>query len=105
MAVVLLLTSTPNLKCAQNIGNVLVQKKLAACVSILGPRVYSIYRWKKKIEKARECLMFIKSTDKKYRELERTIEKLHPYDVAELIQIPVKGMSKKYASWLEEALT
>jgi len=80
-----------------------VEKKLAACANIL-PGVESIYRWKGKVERAREVLMVMKTTVMRLRELEREVKRLHSYDVPEFIALPVTEGSTKYLSWLNESV-
>jgi len=89
---------------ARRIGSRVVRKRLAACVNIvLGP-VQSIYRWKGKVQSAREVLMVIKTSGKCLRELEKEVKHLHSYDVPEFIVISVAAGSREYLAWLEESV-
>jgi periplasmic divalent cation tolerance protein len=89
---------------ARRIGRNLVEKKLAACANIV-PRVESIYRWKGKVERAREALVVIKTTGKRLRELEREVKRAHSYDVPEFIVLPIIAGSQTYLAWLQESTT
>ncbi len=83
---------------AKEIASSLVEKRLAACVQILP--IESIYRWKGKIETAKEFQLIIKG--KNFKALEKAIKEIHPYEVPEIIQIPIKRASKSYLSWLKK---
>jgi len=93
-------TTTRTKKEAQEISRVLVEKHLAACVQVLGP-ITSTYRWKGKIEVAKEWLCLIKSKKNLFRKVEKTIKEIHSYEVPEIIATPVIGGSKDYLAWLE----
>lgn len=94
-------TTTDKKQDAEKISRVLVEKRLAACIQIIGP-VVSTYRWKGNIEKVEEWLCFIKSKKSVYNELERTIKKIHPYQIPEIICVPVIRGSREYLAWLDE---
>jgi len=87
---------------ARKIAASTVAKKLAACVNILPGRIESIYRWKGKVETAREVLVLIKTTTPRLAELEREVKRLHSYDVPEFIAVPIAAGSRDYLSWLAE---
>ena len=80
---------------AERIARALVSKRLAACVNLL-PAVRSIYRWKGAVEDAQETLLVIKSSRALFDELRAEIEKLHSYEVAEVIAIPIVDGSEAY---------
>jgi periplasmic divalent cation tolerance protein len=89
---------------ARRIANRVVRKRLAACVNIvLGP-VQSIYRWKGKVQSAREVLIVIKTTEKRLVELEKEVVHWHSYDVPEFVVIPVAAGSQEYLGWLDESV-
>jgi len=89
---------------ARRIASRVVRKRLAACVNIvLGP-VQSIYRWKGKVQSAREVLIVIKTTEKRLAELENEVVHWHSYDVPEFVVIPVAAGSREYLDWLEESV-
>lgn len=92
-------TTAPNKSCAEKIARVLIKKRLAACVQIAGP-VKSIYRWKGKIEKAGEWFCIIKTRARAFNKVEKAIREIHPYEVPEIIAIPITQLSKDYLNWL-----
>lgn len=89
---------------AARIAEAVVAKRLAACVNILSTPVDSVYRWKGKVEKAREFLLLIKTSRRKLAALRREVEKLHSYDVPEFIALPIADGSPKYLGWLADCL-
>ena len=89
---------------ADRIARALVSKRLAACVNIL-PGVKSIYRWKDGIEDATELLLVIKSSRALFDELRAEIEKVHSYEVAEVIAVQIVEGSEAYMEWLAHELT
>jgi periplasmic divalent cation tolerance protein len=84
----------------RKIANVVVTKQLAGCVNVISAPLESIYRWKGKVEHAREFLLVIKTTAKRIKELETEIARLHSYEVPEFLVLDVAGGSKKYLGWL-----
>ena len=89
---------------ARRIANRVVRKRLAACVNILPGKVTSIYRWKGKVESARERLLLIKTSRKRLAKLQAAVERMHSYDVPEFIVLPIAAGSAAYLAWLEECL-
>jgi len=87
---------------ARKIGRNVVEKKLAGCANIV-PSVESIYRWKGKVERAREVLVVIKTTANRLPELEREVKRLHSYHVPEFIVLPIIAGSRKYLAWLQQS--
>ena len=86
---------------ARRIGRSAVERKLAACANIL-VGVESIYRWKGKVERAREVLVVMKTTVARLRELEREVKRVHSYEVPEFVVLPVVAGSREYFKWIEE---
>ena len=84
---------------ARRIGRSVVEKKLAACANIVA-RVESIYRWKDKVERAREVLVVIKTTAKRLRQLEREVKRVHSYEVPEFVVLPIVAGSQEYLKWI-----
>src|SRR5437899_1564924 len=84
---------------ARKIGRIIVEKKLAACANII-PRIESIYRWKGKVERAREVLMVIKTSATRVPDLEREVKRAHSYDLPEFIVLPIVAGSKEYLQWI-----
>jgi periplasmic divalent cation tolerance protein len=98
-AIVVLVTCKSKAE-ARRIATNLVKKRLAACGNILDAPVSSIYRWKGKIERAKEYLLILKSTRSAFGALEREVMQLHSYDVPEIIALPVASGSGKYLNWI-----
>lgn len=96
-------TTTETKEDAQKIAHSIVEKRLAGCVQVIGP-ITSVYRWKNKIEEANEWLCIMKSRQSLYAELEKTIQKIHPYEVPEIISVPIGGGSMRYLEWLEKEI-
>ena len=88
---------------AKLIARALVDRQLAACVNILTTRVESIYRWKGRTESAKEFLLVIKTSRRHFAALRREVERLHSYEVPEIIALPISAGSPKYLRWLEES--
>jgi periplasmic divalent cation tolerance protein len=93
-------TTTETKEQAEIIAGLLADKKLAACVQILGP-ITSIYRWKGKVETTEEWLCLIKTRDNLYSKVEVAIKKLHSYETPEIIAIPIVKGSPDYLNWLK----
>src|SRR6266849_3848085 len=87
---------------AERIARELVKRRLAACVNLLESPVRSIYRWRGKVENAPEYLLMVKTSRKRLAELQREVERLHSYDVPEVIALPIAAGSGKYLAWLDE---
>jgi periplasmic divalent cation tolerance protein len=98
---VIVLTTFPVDRDADQFGKTLVEEHLAACVNVLPPMT-SIYSWKGSIEKSDERQVVIKTSSVRVRELETRIKALHPYDVPEFVVIPILEGSHDYLSWVSE---
>jgi periplasmic divalent cation tolerance protein len=99
----LVLTTVKNRAEAKRLGEKLVSEKLAACVSVL-PNVSSTYRWRGKLERARETLMLIKTSSEKLDLLIPRIKELHSYEVPEILVVSIERGSHEYLKWLDESL-
>jgi periplasmic divalent cation tolerance protein len=97
------MTTVENRSDAEKIAKDLVEKRLAACVQILGP-VQSFFHWQGKLDRAEEYLCLIKSRDDLFSELEAAIKVLHPYEVPEIISLPINKGSADYLSWMAAEL-
>jgi len=97
----LVLTNVPEAELAERLARMLVEQQLAACVNIL-PTVASIYRWDGHIEQASEIPLLIKTTQARYTELERAIVQAHPYDVPEIVVLPLAGGLPAYLQWMRD---
>ncbi len=91
--------SCPTEEEAGRIANDLVESQLAACVNILPP-IESIYRWQGAVEKAREILLIVKTTEQQFAAVRDRIGEIHSYEVPEIIALPVVSGSEPYLAWL-----
>jgi periplasmic divalent cation tolerance protein len=89
---------------AADIARNVVTKRLAACVNIFDAPVRSIYRWKGKVEQAREFLLIIKSSRARLAPLRTEIERLHSYETPEFIVLPILTGAPQYLAWLAESV-
>lgn len=99
--VLLVLTNLPDRAAAERVADALVTAGVAACVNILG-ECGSVYRWKGKLEHAREVPLLIKTTRTVYPRLEETLRELHPYELPEIIAIPVTAGLPGYLTWVAQ---
>lgn len=93
-------TTTEKKEEAERIASEVVGKRLAACAQVIGP-IKSTYWWKEKIEKAEEWLCLMKSRNDLYDELEKAISRVHPYEVPEILAVPVVAGIKSYLEWMD----
>jgi len=91
-------------KQAQKIGRRLVEAELAACANILRVPVASIYRWKGRVERAREFLMILKTTRALFAAMGREVRRLHSYEVPEIIALPIERGSSDYLKWVSRSV-
>ena len=96
----LILNTCPDKETAVRVANTLVDKGLAACVNIL-PGVTSVYHWQGKIESDEEHILLIKSTQNAYVAVESAIREIHPYELPEVIAVPVTEGLSEYLAWIE----
>ena len=99
---ILVLCTCPDEAVAVDIARVLVNEGLAACVNRMGP-VTSTYQWDGRLCEAPEQLLLIKTTPARYEALEMRLKALHPYDIPEIIALPVVAGSSQYLAWLNAA--
>lgn len=97
----LILTTCPDIAAAEHIAHALVSERLAACVNIL-PIAQSVYRWKGQVETAAEHLLIIKSMKRAFRAIRRRILELHPYELPEVIALPVADGHPDYLAWIRD---
>jgi periplasmic divalent cation tolerance protein len=100
---IVVLVTCGSKKEAERLASAVVEAKLAACVNILTAPVQSVYRWKGKVERAKEFLLVIKSTRRKFAALTREIEKRHSYDMPEIIALPIAAGSRNYLKWIADS--
>ncbi|NUN47967.1 MAG: divalent-cation tolerance protein CutA [Candidatus Brocadiae bacterium] len=96
-----ILSTTPSSR-AKKLARALVRERLAACVNIL-PGASSVYRWKGRVEEARESLLVIKTRLSTWPRLEARLRELHPYDVPEILELPIARGSRPYLLWLDSS--
>jgi periplasmic divalent cation tolerance protein len=101
---IVVLVTCGSAKESRRIARRLVEQRLAACVNILEVPVRSIYRWKGNVESATERLLIIKSSRKRFAALQRAVQKLHSYNVPEIIALPIESGSRNYLAWLSESV-
>ncbi|MCP2604981.1 divalent-cation tolerance protein CutA [Candidatus Aminicenantes bacterium AH-873-B07] len=97
---ILILTTINKEDDAYKIANKLVEERLAACITVL-PLGTSYYWWKGKIDKEKEYVLLIKTKKDKYQKVEERLRDLHPYEVPEIISIPIIKGFKEYLNWID----
>lgn len=93
------LVTTPTTERAAEIARALVEERLAACGNVV-PGLRSIYRWEGKVQEDDEALLVLKTTRDRFEALRERVLSLHPYEVPEVIALPVEAGSAPYLSWL-----
>lgn len=101
--VLVVFTTMPDAARAQDLAQVLVESRTAACVNVLAP-CRSVYRWQGAVESAGEIPMMIKTTRARYADLERQLRASHPYAVPEIVAVPVMAGWPGYLDWLRESV-
>ena len=99
METLLVLTNLPDAEAARALAAQLVEKRLAACVNILAP-CRSVYRWRGKVEDAAEVPLLVKTTAARYAELEAAIRASHPYELPEIVAVPIAHGLPEYLAWV-----
>ena len=99
MEPLLVLTNVPDAASAKKIANALIESRAAACVNVLA-ECHSVYRWQGQVETAAEIPLMIKTTVANYPLVEQIVRAQHPYDVPELIAIPITHGLPAYLDWL-----
>ena len=89
---------------ARKIARALVERRIAACANILSSPVQSVYRWKGRVESAKEFLLIIKTTKARFPKLKAEVKRLHSYDVHEIIALPIAAGSSDYLDWISESV-
>ena len=97
----LVLTNLPDRAAALRLAQRLVESRLAACVNVMSSCT-SVYRWKGTVEQTEEVLVLIKTRAARYEELEAAIRSLHPYEVPEVIAVPLARGLSDYLDWVAE---
>ena len=100
--ILLALSTFPDADTARRIANQLVTEKFAACANLL-PQLESIYRWKEKIETENETLVFFKLSEDRQSAFQEKLRSLHPYEIPEIVFIPVTSGLPEYLRWVIES--
>ena len=100
---IVVLSTASSTQEAEKIARNLVDERLAACVNVV-PAMRSFYRWKGSIEDAAECLLVIKSSRGRFDALRTALEKLHSYEVPEVIALSVIDGAQNYLNWMDGEL-
>ncbi len=99
---IIIKTTFPNFAEAKNLAEILINKKLAACVQF--QEISSLYNWEEKLTHSKEILAEIKAKARFYKEIEKEIIKNHSYKTPEIIVVDIAKVSKDYGEWLENSL-
>jgi periplasmic divalent cation tolerance protein len=99
MSSLLVLTNLPDRAAAERIAELLVGQRLAACVNILAP-CRSVYRWQGEVQHEEEHPMLIKTTAARYPALEQALCDAHPYELPEIIAVPIERGLQAYLAWV-----
>jgi periplasmic divalent cation tolerance protein len=97
----IVMTTMPDMASAEQLADNLIENSLAACVNIL-PAMQSIYRWQGKRQQGTEHQLMIKTCADRYKEIEKFIKKHHPYELPEIIGLPIQHGLTDYLSWITE---
>jgi periplasmic divalent cation tolerance protein len=97
--IVIIFTNLPDRAAALKLAEELVERRLAACVNVLAGCA-SVYRWKGKVERAAEVPVLIKTRAGRYAEVEAAIRQLHPYELPEIVAVPVMHGLDEYLEWV-----
>lgn len=104
MNTLLVFTNLPDRAAAERLAGALVEKRVAACVNILAP-CRSVYRWDGRVQHEEEHPVLIKTAADRYPALEAAIRELHPYELPEIIAVPVDRGLPGYLAWVEAETT
>jgi periplasmic divalent cation tolerance protein len=97
-------TTFPDQATAERVATLLVEERMAACAQVLGP-VSSTYRWQGRLERATEWYCHLKTTAARLPALQARIRELHPYEVPEIIAVPILQGDSDYLKWIEETVS
>lgn len=104
MEALLVLTNLPDAESARTLAGHLVAARLAACVNILAP-CRSVYRWQGNIEQAEEVPLLIKTSAERYPALQAAIRERHPYELPEIVAVPIDRGLTGYLAWIAAETT
>ncbi len=100
MEPLLVITNLPDQESAQRMAEILISRRLAACVNILAPCT-SVYRWQGQVETAQEIPLLIKTLAIHYSKVETAIRQQHPYELPEIIAVPLHAGLPEYLAWIQ----
>jgi periplasmic divalent cation tolerance protein len=100
MSTLLVLTNLPDRETADRLAGALIEQRVAACVNILAP-CRSVYRWKGALQREEEHPVLIKTTAERYPALEAAIRAAHPYELPEIIAVPIERGLPAYLAWVD----
>ncbi|MBS0336947.1 MAG: divalent-cation tolerance protein CutA [Proteobacteria bacterium] len=101
MSALLVITNLPDRATAEKLADALIGQRAAACVNILAP-CRSVYRWKDEVQHDEEHPVLIKTTAERYPALEAAIRANHPYELPEIIAVPVERGLPEYLEWVAQ---
>ncbi|MDH5246131.1 MAG: divalent-cation tolerance protein CutA [Betaproteobacteria bacterium] len=104
MNALLVLTSLPDRATAERLADALIERRVAACVNILAP-CRSVYRWQGKVQHEEEHPLLIKTSSDRFPALEAAIRDCHPYELPEIIAVPIERGLPAYLAWIQTETT
>ncbi|NJD08555.1 MAG: divalent-cation tolerance protein CutA [Methylococcaceae bacterium] len=99
----LVFSTCPEAETANRLAHLLVEQRLAACVNLL-PGITSCYRWQGAVETASEVLLMAKTATHRYGEVERAIRQHHPYELPEIVMVPIGHGLPPYLQWIAQCV-
>ena len=104
MSALLVITNLPDRAAAEKLADALIRQRVAACVNILAP-CRSVYRWKAEVQHDEEHPVLIKTTLDRYAALEAAIRAMHPYELPEIVAVPIERGLPAYLDWVAAETT
>lgn len=101
--VAVVLVTVPDAETAERVGRTLVEERLAACVNVV-PGVTSLYRWDGALRQTAEVLLIVKTTVRAFPRLRERVLEIHPYDVPEILDLPVRAGESRYLDWVRQGV-
>lgn len=101
METILVISNLPDRDSAQALARTVIERRLAACVNVMAPCA-SVYRWRGEVETATEVPVFMKTTRERYAALEAAIKQMHPYELPEIIAVPLSAGLPAYLAWVAD---
>ena len=101
---IVVLVTCGSAKEARKIARAVVEQRIAACANIATSPVQSVYRWKGRVESAKEFLLIIKTTQARFAKLQAEVKRLHSYDVPEIIALPIARGAATYLTWMSDSV-